>query len=196
MGELSTYFVSAFIGIGLAAATGFRVFMPLFLLSLGSRLELFQVDSEWAWTGSNLVLMTTSVAMLIEVLAFYIPVVDNMLDGLSIPLAAISGTALFALQFTEIDPLFRWSMAILAGGGTAATISTAMAGTRAATSLGTAGLGNFVVATLETIGSTILTILALFVPFMAILVVIGLFYFFWKFWKKQFRRKWRKTKKG
>ncbi|MCW8314042.1 DUF4126 domain-containing protein [Sphingobacterium thalpophilum] len=196
MGELSTYFVSAFIGIGLAAATGFRVFMPLFLLSLGSRLELFQVDSEWAWTGSNLVLMTTSVAMLIEVLAFYIPVVDNMLDGLSIPLAAISGTALFALQFTEIDPLFRWSMAILAGGGTAATISTAMAGTRAATSLGTAGLGNFVVATLETIGSTILTILALFVPFMAILVVIGLFYFFWKFGKKQFRRKWRKTKKG
>lgn len=193
MGELSTYFVSAFIGIGLAAATGFRVFMPLFLLSLGSRLELFQVDSEWAWTGSNLVLMTTSVAMLIEVLAFYIPVVDNMLDGLSIPLAAISGTALFALQFTEIDPLFRWSMAILAGGGTAATISTAMAGTRAATSLGTAGLGNFVVATLETIGSTILTILALFVPFMAILVVIGLFYFFWKFGKKQFRRKWRKT---
>ena len=196
MGELSTYFVSAFIGIGLAAATGFRVFMPLFLLSLGSRLELFQVDSEWAWTGSNLVLMTTSVAMLIEVLAVYIPVVDNMLDGLSIPLAAISGTALFALQFTEIDPLFRWSMAILAGGGTAATISTAMAGTRAATSLGTAGLGNFVVATLETIGSTILTILALFVPFMAILVVIGLFYFFWKFGKKQFRRKWRKTKKG
>ncbi|WP_343537564.1 DUF4126 domain-containing protein [Sphingobacterium thalpophilum] len=196
MGELSTYFVSAFIGIGLAAATGFRVFMPLFLLSIGSRLELFQVDSEWAWTGSNLVLMTTSVAMLIEVLAFYIPVVDNMLDGLSIPLAAISGTALFALQFTEIDPLFRWSMAILAGGGTAATISTAMAGTRAATSLGTAGLGNFVVATLETIGSTILTILALFVPFMAILVVIGLFYFFWKFGKKQFRRKWRKTKKG
>ncbi|WP_282635579.1 DUF4126 domain-containing protein [Sphingobacterium thalpophilum] len=193
MGELSTYFVSAFIGIGLAAATGFRVFMPLFLLSLGSRLELFQVDSEWAWTGSNLVLMTTSVAMLIEVLAFYIPVVDNMLDGLSIPLAAISGTALFALQFTEIDPLFRWSMAILAGGGTAATISTAMAGTRAATSLGTAGLGNFVVATMETIGSTILTILALFVPFMAILVVIGLFYFFWKFGKKQFRRKWRKT---
>ncbi|MGB3063742.1 DUF4126 domain-containing protein [Sphingobacterium thalpophilum] len=193
MGELSTYFVSAFIGIGLAAATGFRVFMPLFLLSLGSRLELFQVDSEWAWTGSNLVLMTTSVAMLIEVLAFYIPVVDNMLDGLSIPLAAISGTALFALQFTEIDPLFRWSMAILAGGGTAATISMAMAGTRAATSLGTAGLGNFVVATLETIGSTILTILALFVPFMAILVVIGLFYFFWKFGKKQFRRKWRKT---
>ncbi|ULT23918.1 DUF4126 domain-containing protein [Sphingobacterium sp. E70] len=90
MGELSTYLVSAFIGISLAAATGFRIFMPLFLLSLGCRLELFQVGNEWAWAGSNLVLITTSIAMVIEVAAYYIPLVDNILDTISIPLATIA----------------------------------------------------------------------------------------------------------
>ncbi|MDF2479169.1 MAG: hypothetical protein K0S24_4652 [Sphingobacterium sp.] len=193
MGELSTYLVSAFIGISLAAATGFRIFMPLFLLSLGCRLELFQVDNEWAWAGSNLVLITTSIAMVIEVTAYYIPVVDNILDTISIPLAAIAGTLLFAVQFTDISPFFRWSAAIIAGGGTAATIGTVLAGTRAASSIGTAGLGNFIISTMETIGSTILTILAIFVPFMAVLVVLALFYFFGKFGKKQLQKKLKKT---
>ncbi|WP_418359886.1 DUF4126 domain-containing protein [Sphingobacterium detergens] len=193
MGELSTYLVSAFIGISLAAATGFRIFMPLFLLSLGCRLELFQVGNEWAWAGSNLVLITTSIAMVIEVAAYYIPVVDNILDTISIPLATIAGTLLFAVQFTDISPFFRWSAAIIAGGGTAATISTVLAGTRAASSIGTAGLGNFIISTMETIGSSVLTILAIFVPFMAVLVVFALFYFFWKFGKKQLQKKLKKT---
>ncbi|MDM1292770.1 DUF4126 domain-containing protein [Sphingobacterium sp. N143] len=192
MGELSTYLVSAFIGISLAAATGFRVFMPLFLLSLGCRLELFQVDNEWAWSGSDLVLITTTIAMLIEITAYYIPLVDNILDTISIPLATIAGTLLFAMQFTDITPFFRWATAMIAGGGTAATISTVLAGTRAASSIGTAGLGNFIISTMETIGSTILTVLAIFVPFMAIIVVIGLFYFFGKFGKKQLKKKFRK----
>lgn len=193
MGELSTYLVSAFIGISLAAATGFRIFMPLFLLSVGCRLELFQMGNEWAWAGSNLVLITTSIAMVIEVTAYYIPVVDNILDTISIPLATIAGTLLFAVQFTDISPFFRWSAAIIAGGGTAATISTVLAGTRAASSIGTAGLGNFIISTMETIGSTVLTILAIFVPFMAVLVVLALFYFFGKFGKKQLQKKLKKT---
>ena len=193
MGELSTYLVSAFIGISLAAATGFRIFMPLFLLSLGCRLELFQVGNEWAWAGSNLVLIATSMAMIIEIAVYYIPVIDNILDTISIPLAAVAGTLLFAIQFTDISPFFRWSTAIIAGGGTAATISTVLAGTRAASSIGTAGLGNFVISTMETIGSTILTILAIFVPFMAVLVVLALFYFFGKFGKKQLQKKLKKT---
>ncbi|WP_104382744.1 DUF4126 domain-containing protein [Sphingobacterium sp. HMA12] len=193
MGELSTYLVSAFIGVSLAAATGFRIFMPLFLLSLGCRLELFQVGNEWTWAGSNLVLITTSIAMIIEIAAYYIPVVDNILDTISIPLATIAGTLLFAIQFADISPFFRWSAAIIAGGGTAATISTVLAGTRAASSIGTAGLGNFIISTMETIGSTILTILAIFVPFMAVLVVLALFYFFGKFGKKQLQKKLKKT---
>ena len=195
MGELSTYLVSAFIGISLAAATGFRIFMPLFLLSLSCRLELFQVGNEWAWTGSNLVLITTSIAMVIEISAYYLPVVDNILDTISIPLATVAGTLLFAIQFTDISPFFRWSAAIIAGGGTAATISTVLAGTRAASSIGTAGLGNFVISTLETIGSTILTVLAISVPFIAVLVVLALFYFFGKFGKKQLQKKLKKRRK-
>ncbi|MGE8429963.1 MAG: DUF4126 domain-containing protein [Sphingobacterium sp.] len=193
MSELSTFLVSAFIGVSLAAATGFRVFMPLFLLSLGCRLELFQVGNELAWAGSPIVLAATSLAMILEIAGYYIPFIDNILDSLSIPLATIAGTLLFAIQFTDISPFLRWAMAIIAGGGTAATISTALAGTRAVSSVGTAGFGNFMISTMETIGSTILTILAIFVPFMAIIVVIGLFYFFWRFGKEQLNKKLKRT---
>lgn len=193
MGELPTYLVSAFIGVSLAAATGFRIFMPLFLLSLGCRLELFQVGDELSWAGSPTVLAATSVAMILEIAGYYIPFIDNILDSLSIPLATIAGTLLFAIQFTDISPFLRWAMAIIARGGTAATISTVLASMRATSSIGTAGLGNFLIASLETIGSTILTILALFIPFMAIIVVIGLFYFFWQFGKKQLLKKFRKA---
>jgi hypothetical protein len=168
--------------------------MPLFLLSLGCRLELFQVGDELSWAGSPIVLAATSVAMILEIAGYYIPFIDNILDTISIPLATIAGTLLFAIQFTDISPFFRWAMAIIAGGGTAATISTALAGTRAVSSVGTAGFGNFVISTMETLGSTILTILAIFVPFMAIIVVVGLFYFFWRFGKEQLNRKLKRTK--
>ena len=85
MSELSTFLVSAFIGVSLAAAPGFRIFMPLFLLSLGCRLELFQVGNELAWAGSPLVLAATSIAMILEIAGYYIPFIDNILDSLSIP---------------------------------------------------------------------------------------------------------------
>lgn len=166
------YFLSAFMGIGLAAATGFRVFLPLFLVSLATFMGWIPAHENFQWLAGLPVLITTGIAMVIEILAYYIPFVDHLLDTISIPLATIAGSVIFASQFVEVGLFPQWALALIAGGGTAATISSGFAGTRAASTATTGGIGNSVVATTETAGAGIMSILAIAVPIIAFIATI------------------------
>ena len=138
--------------------------------------------------------IATGLATLFEILAYYIPFVDNILDSITVPLATIAGSLLFATQFTEVSSWIQWSLALIAGGGTAATISSVFAGTRAASSGTTAGLANPVISTVETIGSTIMSILAIFLPILAGILVIVILYLAIKYGKKLLDKIRRKPK--
>ncbi|MFC6269117.1 DUF4126 domain-containing protein [Frigoriflavimonas asaccharolytica] len=182
----------AFIGIGLAAASGFRVFLPMFAVSLASYLGWIPMTDSFEWLSGLPTLITTGIAMIVEILAYYIPFVDSLLDTISIPLATIAGSVLFASQFADLGTFPQWSLALIAGGGTAATISSGFAGTRAVSSATTGGIGNSVVATGETAGAGILSILTIFAPiiagFIAIILVILVFFYSKKIYRK-FRNK-------
>ncbi len=178
------YLLSLFVGVGLAAATGFRVFLPIFFLSLGTYMGWIPANDSFAWIGTLPAVIGSGTATLIEILAYYIPFVDNLLDTISVPLATVAGSILFASQFTEVNDWTQWSLALIAGGGTAATISSALAGTRAASSGTTGGIGNPVISTVETVGSTIMSILAVFLPILAIILVVVFFYLIIKYGKK------------
>ena len=102
MADILPYLLSAFIGIGLAAASGFRVFLPLFAVSLASYMGWIPMGDNFDWLSGLPTLITTGVATVIEILAYYIPVIDNFLDTLSIPLATIAGSVLFASQFMAL----------------------------------------------------------------------------------------------
>ena len=169
------YIFSAFIGIGLAAATGFRVFLPLFAVSIASYFQLIPLSEEFSWLSGLPTLITTGVATIVEILAYYIPFVDHLLDTVSIPMATIAGSILFASQFADLGAFPQWGLAIIAGGGTAATISSGFAGLRAASTATTGGLGNSVVGTAETAGAGIMSFLAMIAPIIAaILTLIAL----------------------
>lgn len=168
------YFISAFIGIGLAAATGFRVFLPMFAVSLASYMNWIPMNESFEWLAGLPTLITTGIATIVEILAYYIPFVDHLLDTMSIPLATIAGSVMFASQFAEIGTFPQWALALIAGGGTAAAISSGFAGTRAASTATTGGFGNSVVATTETAGAGLMSILALAAPFIAFLLAIAL----------------------
>src|SRR5690606_10228280 len=103
--------------------------------------------------------------------------VDNLLDTISVPLATLAGSLLFASQFTEVNDWTQWSLALIAGGGTAATISSALAGTRAASSGTTGGVGNPIISTVETVGSTIMSVFAIFLPILAAVLVLLILFF-------------------
>ena len=184
MTEFLPFLISLFVGIGLAAATGFRVFLPIFFLSLGSYLGWIPLDQSYAWIGGLPAVIATGLATIVEILAYYIPFVDNILDSITVPLATIAGSLLFASQFTEVSNWIQWSLAIIAGGGTAATISSVFAGTRVASSGTTAGVANPAISTIETIGSTIMSILAIFIPILAGICVLVILYLAFKFGKK------------
>ncbi|MGB1269646.1 MAG: DUF4126 domain-containing protein [Flavobacteriaceae bacterium] len=182
--EISETLISVFLGIGLAASVGFRVFLPLFLLSLSAYFDVIPLNESWQWVGSMSALITLGLATVLEICAYYIPVFDNLLDTIAVPLAAIAGTAVVVSTAANLDPVVTWSLAIIAGGGTATAIKGSSAATRTASTTTTGGLANPIVSTIETGSATALSFAAIFLPLVAIvlvvLILIGVFFFFKK----------------
>ena len=171
------FIASAFFRIGLDAATGFRVFLPLFAVSLSSYLGWIPISDSFEWLSGLPTLITTGIATIAEILAYYIPLVDHLLDTVAIPLSTIAGSILFASQFADLGTFPQWALAIVAGGGTAATISSGFAGIRAASTATTGGTGNFLVGTTETAGAGFMTIVSMVAPFIAAVLSIILVIF-------------------
>lgn len=187
-----SYLISGFIGIGLAAASGFRVFLPMFIVSLSTFMGWIPVHESFEWLSGLPTLITTGIATVVEILAYYIPFVDHLLDTLSIPLATIAGSVMFASQFVDVGTFPQYALALIAGGGTAAVISSGFAGTRAASTATTGGFGNSVVATTETAGAGLMSVLAILAPvvagILAIILLIVVVVLGRKIWNK-FRTK-------
>ena len=173
---------SVFIGLGLAASVGFRVFLPLFVLSLAHHFGLVPLNDNWTWVGGYPAMTVFAVATVLETLAYFIPWFDNLLDTIALPGATIAGTAVMASTVMDMEPLWRWALAIIAGGGTAGLIKGVNAQTRLASTATTAGIGNPIVSATETMAATGLSALSIFLwPVAAVVVVlllIGLFFFY------------------
>ncbi len=176
--------ISIFLGIGLAASVGFRVFVPLFALSLASYFNLWELNASWQWIGSLTAVITFGVATLVEIIAYYIPIVDNLLDTIAIPLATIAGTAVMVSTVSDLSPLVTWALAIIAGGGTAAAIKSTAGATRVTSTVSTAGFGNPIVSTIETGSSVIMSIVSIFLPIIAFVLVLFVLYIIFKLYKK------------
>lgn len=164
--------LSIFLGIGLAASAGFRVFLPLFALSLAGNTGLLDLNPNWEWIGSLSAVITLGVATVAEIFAYFIPLVDNLLDSLSLPLAALAGTAVMVATLSGMDPVITWSLAIIAGGGTATAIKGATAGGRLASTMGTGGLANPAVSVVETATAATISLASILVPVLAVILVI------------------------
>lgn len=176
--------ISIFLGIGLAASVGFRVFLPLFALSLASYFNIWELNESWQWIGNITVLVILGVATLVEVFAYYIPYVDNLLDSIAVPLAALAGTAVMVSTVADLSPEITWALAIIAGGGTAAAISGASGATRLASTATTAGIANPVVSTVETGTALVTSIVTIFVPIVGFVLVLIIVFIIFKIFKK------------
>jgi hypothetical protein len=181
--------ISIFLGVGLAASVGFRVFLPLFALSLASFFGVWELNRDWEWIGSLPAVIAFGVAMGVEVFAYFIPWVDNFLDSFAIPLAAIAGTAVMVSTMAGMDPLLTWSLAIIAGGGTATAIKGASATGRLASTTVTGGLANPIVSLMETGTALVVSITSLLAPVLAVvLVILILAAIFWIYRKMRPKR--------
>lgn len=190
--EIIMLLTALMLGVGLSAAAGFRVFLPFLCVSISSYFKLWDVPPNMLWAGTLPALVLFSTATLLETAAYYIPWVDNILDMIATPAAAIAGSILTATAIggDHVPPMLQWSAGIMAGGTTAAIVSGSSSLTRAASSLTTGGVANPLVSTMEIIGSIFFSILALILPVVAGVIVVFLAFFTGRFlWKRFFKSK-------
>jgi len=167
--------IAAFMGVSLAAASGFRVFLPPFILSLAVRADFIDIDlvgSQFEFFTSTPSIIILGIATIAEFAAYYAPLIDSLLDTIATPAAVIAGIAVTAVSLEGSEPIIQWAIAIIAGGGMSATIQTATVATRGISSTFTLGVANPVVATGENIASVALTIIAILAPILAIVFAV------------------------
>jgi hypothetical protein len=159
---------SVALGFALAAAVGLRIFVPLLVVSAAAYTGHLELSGGLAWLGSPAALIVFAIATLLEIVAYKVPWLDNLLDAAGAPVAVLAGTLMMASALEGADPLLRWTMAAVAGGGTAGAVHGSLAVLRKLSSLTTGGLANPLISTAEGIGSLALSVVALLVPIAAL----------------------------
>lgn len=169
------------VGIGLSAACGFRVFVPLLVINLATITGHLHLAPGFEWIGSDYATIAFGTATLFEILAYYIPWLDHILDLITSPAAIIAGMVVTASMVMDISPFLRWTLAIIAGGGAAAIVQGVTVALRTKSSALTAGAGNPFVSSAELAGSIITALLAIVFPVLCLILVALLCIFvIWK----------------
>ncbi len=156
------------VGIGLAAACGFRVFVPFLVISIASLSGHLELAHGFEWIGTYYALTALGLATVLEILAYYIPWLDNLMDSIATPAAIVAGTVITAAVIGDMSPFLRWSLAVIAGVGVAGTVQGMTVALRGASTATTGGLANPVVSTGELAGSVVASVLAVILPIVSV----------------------------
>jgi Domain of unknown function (DUF4126) len=161
-------------GIGLSAACGFRIFVPLLALNLASMFGYLHLAPGFEWIGGYYATIAFASATVLEIIAYYIPWLDNVMDAIASPVSILAGTIVTASVITDMPHSWKWMLAIIAGGGIAGLLQGATTALRAKSSIFSGGLGNPLVATFELAGAAVITFLAILLPVVGFILVAGL----------------------
>ncbi len=187
--------MSVMIGVALSATCGFRVFVPLLAVNIGTRAQnaagepIIALGEGFEWLGSDIALMIFLVAAILEIGGYYIPWIDNLLDTAASPSAMVAGTIITASFVTGMEPWLQWLLGLIAGGGAAGAVQAATVVTRASSTITTGGLGNPIVASVETSGAFLGSALGILAAPFAIAVFVLLLGGIGLIWWRRTRRK-------
>jgi hypothetical protein len=174
------------LGIGLSASAGFRVFLPLLITAVAARFDFIPLNDNFAWLSSNVALASLSAATIVEIIAYYIPFIDNLLDTIAMPMAIVAGTILAASVLPVDQGFLKWIMAFIIGGGASATVQGGTSLLRLASAGTTGGIGNPAVSTGENVAAIGIPLLTIIIPLiMVVVVIILLIYILKKIFKKR-----------
>jgi hypothetical protein len=167
--------LSILLGIGLSAACGFRVFVPLLVVSVAGLSGHLSLAAEFQWLATWPALTAFALATTLEITAYYVPWLDNLLDAVASPAAVVAGTLITAAVITDMSPFLRWTLALIAGGGIAGLVQGTTVAARGVSTATTAGLANPLLATAELGGAVTTAITAIVMPLFlgAVLLALG-----------------------
>jgi hypothetical protein len=164
--------LSVCLGIGLSAACGFRIFVPFLIMSVASRADHLSLNGSFEWISSDAALITFGVASALEIGAYFVPWLDNLLDSMATPTAVVAGVLASAATIEGTSPLVGWTLAVVGGGSAAGLIQGGTTLLRGASSLMTGGFGNPIVSSAEAGGAVTLASLAILLPIIAALIAL------------------------
>jgi len=177
------------LGVGLAAAVGLRVFLPLLVLAIAGYGGVVPLSDSFQWLATLPAIAMLAVAAAVEIAAYYVPGVDNLLDTLATPTALIAGTIAAAAVMTDLPPIVKWTTAVIAGGGAAGLTQGVTSLLRLKSTATTGGVGNSLLATGELGGAATLSLLAIFLPIVALVLVVLLVWLAVKLLRRVFSRR-------
>lgn len=166
------WLLSLCLGIGLSAACGFRVFVPFLIMSLASHAGHLNLGHGFEWIGTWPATAAFGAATLLEIGAYLIPWLDNLLDLVATPVAVVAGSIVTASLVVDVSPLLRWTLAIIAGGGAAGIVQAATMMVRGVSSATTAGTANPIVCLGESAAAFIASVLSIVVPLLAAAMIL------------------------
>lgn len=170
--------IEVLLGISLSVAAGFRVFVPLLVLSGASVMAHLNLPTDFDWLETPQALVVFAIACTLEIMGYYVPWLDHLLDIVSTPAAIIAGTVVAASLTPDINPIAQWTLALIAGGGAAGLTKGMMNLFRLTSTAASGGLTNPILATIELVLAVTLSVLAVTVPLVAgalllILLIVG-----------------------
>jgi Domain of unknown function (DUF4126) len=165
--------LSICLGIGLSAACGFRIFVPPLIVSIASMAGHIKLTPGFEWMSTYPAMIAFALATVLEIGAYYIPWLDNLLDHIATPTAIIAGILMSASVIGGVSPFLKWTLAVIAGGGAAGIIQGFTIVTRAASTVTTGGLANALVSSGEAVGSVFLSVITIILPVLAVAMVFA-----------------------
>ena len=167
--------LSLSLGLGLAAACGFRVFIPPLMMGVGSRLDLYKLEGSFVWVDDTWAIAIFAVATLLEIGGYFIPWIDNLLDAVATPAAIIGGIFVTSVSLEgELDPSAQWTLSVIAGGSVSGVIQLGTVATRAISTGTTGGLANPIISLMEAVASILCILISLFLVAIIPIVIIFL----------------------
>jgi len=163
--------LSLILGVGLSAACGFRVFVPPLIISIAALSGHLELSPGFDWVASYPALIALATATVLEILCYYMPVVDNFMDTVATPAAIVAGAATTASMVADTSPMLTWAIAVIAGGAAAATVQATTVALRGASTLSTGGLANPLVSSIELGGAVATSVLALIAPILTLILI-------------------------
>ena len=176
--EIVQVILSLSLGLGLAAACGFRVFIPPLMMGVASRFDLYELEGSFVWVGEDWAIAVFAIATLLEIGGYYIPWIDNLLDTVATPAAIIGGIFVTSASLEgDVNPSIQWILSAVVGGSTAGVIQLGTVATRAVSTGTTGGLANPIISTLEAVASIVCILLSFF---LVIIIPFVLLFLIWK----------------
>lgn len=172
MQDILQIVIQVLLGVALSAVCGYRIFVPFLAMGIAGMAGYIQFADGFAWIASWPALLVFGVATIVEIAAYFIPHLDNILNAIALPAGAVAGAVVAASVISDMDPMLKWTLAIIAGGGAATVTGLLSNGAHQLSTAVSAGFANPIVSAAESAGTVAASVISIAMPIVGVTLFV------------------------